>query len=216
MASRLLAFWSHGDLVRHGPHTSYECTSQSDDDLVRMWAACDAAASTCAPPPLRLPAAVLEGLGRLCEAPWQMAPDFCGRALRPCTGDEAPRAWVWPAGVSAPCRRRSPLEEADGSRPQHGISCLGLAKRVRAPRAAPGVTAPVPGPPRKAWSASTTGYQRQAVPCSWRAGARRPRRSGCAGTARPSSGKTMGCAGVGQPPAESHRRCAGPQLAPPV
>jgi hypothetical protein len=88
MASRLLAFWSPGDLVRHGPHTSYACTSQSDDDLVRMWAACDAAARACAPPPLRLPAAVLEGLGRLCEAPWQMAPDFCGKALRPCTGDE--------------------------------------------------------------------------------------------------------------------------------
>ena len=155
----------------------------------------------------------LDGFARR-RGRWRLT--FAGERYAPAPATRAPRAWVWPAWVSAPCRRRSPLEEADGSRPQHGISCLGLAKRVRAPRAAPGVTAPVPGPPRKAWSASTTGYQRQAVPCSWRAGARRPRRSGCAGTARPSSGKTMGCAGVGQTPAESHRRCAGPQLAPPV
>ena len=88
MAIRLLALWGHRDLFCHGPHTSYEFTSHSDDDLVRMFASGNQAARAFAPPYLCLPADVLDGLGLLGESQLQMATDLCGRARGPRPCDE--------------------------------------------------------------------------------------------------------------------------------
>jgi hypothetical protein len=63
----------------------------------------------------------------------------------------ARRAWGWPAWGRAPCRRRSPLEDSAGRRPKYGMRCLGGSKRGSSPRAAPVVTAPGPGTPRRPW-----------------------------------------------------------------
>jgi hypothetical protein len=88
MAIRLLALWGHRDLFFHGPHTSSEFTSHSDDDLVRLFASCNQAARAFAQPYLCLPADVLDGLGLLCESQLQMATDFCGIAIRSRPFDE--------------------------------------------------------------------------------------------------------------------------------
>jgi hypothetical protein len=96
------------------------------------------------------------------------------------------------------------------------MSCRGVSQRVRSPHAAPVVTATVHWPPRKAWSASTTGWKRQVCPCSWSARARRPRRSVCSVTVWTSACQTMGCAGGGQITSLSQRRWAGLQWARPV
>jgi hypothetical protein len=60
------------------------------------------------------------------------------------------RAWAFPALGSAPCRRCSPEEDAEGIRPKHFISSRGVSKRVRSPLSAPMVTAPVNCTPRRA------------------------------------------------------------------
>jgi hypothetical protein len=54
--------------------------------------------------------------GRLTVAGWR-------DAQAPAT--HARRAWVWPAVVLAPCRRRAPRDDAAGLRPQHVSRCLG-------------------------------------------------------------------------------------------
>ena len=126
------------------------------------------------------------------------------------------RAWVVPALGSDPCRRCSPEAEAAGTRPTHGLRALGGSHRVRAPLAATRGTATVPGPPRTACRASTTGDNRQAFTGTWRACSSRWRRAGGSGTARTSSGKTMGGVGVGPTPAERHRRGAALPWARPV
>jgi hypothetical protein len=147
-----------------------------------------------------------------------------GRCRRPVAGSrdaQAPatrarRAWVWPVCGSAPWRRFSPVADAAGIRPKPCMSGLGVATRVRSPRAATRVTAPGHGTPRRAWRASTPGCKRQDCTGAWRAGARRWRRSGWSFTARTSAGPTIGGAGVGQTTSASHRRWAGPQVARPV
>jgi len=88
MAIRLRALWGHRDLFCHGPHKSYECTSTSDDDLVRIFASGNQAAIAFAQPYLCLPADVLDGLGLLFEPQLQMATDFCGLAIGPRPFDE--------------------------------------------------------------------------------------------------------------------------------
>jgi hypothetical protein len=128
----------------------------------------------------------------------------------------ARRAGVVPALVREPCRRRSPVQDSEGSSPTHGSRALGVSTRGRSPRAATLMTAPVHGTPRHAWRAATTGLKCPEVTCSWSACARRAKRSVCALTARLSSGKTRGWAGGGQPTAESPRRWAGPHVARPV
>jgi hypothetical protein len=82
----------------------------------------------------------------------------------------ARRAWVLPALGMAPCRRRAPLDYAEGSRPKHFSSGLGWSKRMRAPSSARVVTATVHGTPHRAWRAATTGDNRQAMTC----GSRKP------------------------------------------
>jgi len=62
----------------------------------------------------------------------------------------ARRAWVGPVLVMPPCRRGSPLADADGVSPSYLMSGLGGSQRVRAPSAAPvgpgpGVLAPGAG-----------------------------------------------------------------------
>jgi hypothetical protein len=131
---------------------------------------------------------------------------FAGEREAQAPATSARRAWVFPALVSAPCRRRAPREEAAGGRPQEPMSGLGCSKRGRSPSAATGGTATVHGTPRRACSASTTGLRRQDWPCSWRACSRRCSRSVCSLTARTYAWNTMCCAGVGQTTAESHRR----------
>ena len=127
----------------------------------------------------------------------------------------ARRAGGWPAGVLEPCGRVSALASAEGMRPTHGMRGLGWSQRERSPRAATGGPAPVHGPPRRAWRAAPPGDTRPAGTGSWRAGARRWRRSAGAVTARPAACQTLGGAGVGQPPAARHRRGAGPPRARP-
>ncbi len=92
----------------------------------------------------------------------------------------------------------------------------GVSTRVRSPRAAPGVTAPVHWPPRKAWRASTTGEKRQVGPGAGRASSRRPTRAGGAVTGWTSACTTMGGAGVGPTTARSQRRGAGRPVARPL
>ena len=130
------------------------------------------------------------GLGRLTLAGYRSAQAPSTRARR---------AWGFPAVVIAPGRRRAPREYSAGIRPREFISGLGVSTRVRSPRAAPRVTAPVHGTPRRASRASTTGGSRQELTCSGRscpgAGAVR-----CAhGRRAPYAWKPMGCAGVAQP-----------------
>ena len=146
-----------------------------------------------------------------------------GRCRLPVAGEreaQAPstrarRAWRWPVWVLPPWRRRSPVEYADGVTPRACLSWRGGSNRVRAPSAAPVGTATGPCPPRRAWSASTTGASRQGCPWSVRAWSRRASRAVWSGTARRYAGHPLCCAGVGQTTALSHRRGAGPQVARP-
>jgi hypothetical protein len=55
---------------------------------------------------------------------------ICRLTLAGLREDQAPstkarRAWVFPAVVMVPCRRRSPLEDSEGISPKHVISGLG-------------------------------------------------------------------------------------------
>jgi hypothetical protein len=67
------------------------------------------------------------------------------------------RAGGFPALGIAPCWRRAPAEYSAGITPQNFMRALGVSKRVRSPRCATGVTATVPGTPRRACRASTSG-----------------------------------------------------------
>jgi hypothetical protein len=116
----------------------------------------------------------------------------------------------------APCRRRAPVEYAAGITPRHGLSSLGVAKRLRSPIAATIVTATGHCTPRSACGASATGGKRHDCTCSWRTWSRRWRRVVCSVTARTYSCKTLCGAGVGQTTAERHRRGARCQWARPV
>jgi hypothetical protein len=118
--------------------------------------------------------------------------------------------------VREPGGRGAPEESAAGRSPRHCINARGVSKRRRAPMSAPMVTATGHGTPRSASRAAPPGGHRQTCTCSWSAGARRWRRAGCAGTARPYSGNTRCCAGGGQTTSESHRRGAGRPGARPV
>jgi pimeloyl-ACP methyl ester carboxylesterase len=60
------------------------------------------------------------------------------------------RACICPAVVGAPCRRRSPLESAEGNSPQRVMRCLGVSPRVRSPSAVTVLTIPVNRTPRRA------------------------------------------------------------------
>jgi transposase len=95
---------------------------------------------------------------------WRLTLAGARQAQAPSTRTRS--AWGWPAWVMEPCRRCSPEEYSAGLSPRHCISARGVAKRVRAPMAAPRGTAAVHGTPRSAWSASPPGDQRQAVTCS--------------------------------------------------
>jgi hypothetical protein len=132
---------------------------------------------------------------RLQSLPW--ACQFAGDRYAQAPATRARRAWVVPALVMEPWRRRSPVEYAEGMRPTDVMRSLGVSTRVRSPSSATVVTATVHWTPRRAWRASTTGWRRQALTRSWRAYSRRRRRSVCSVTARTYACKTMGCAGVG-------------------
>jgi hypothetical protein len=121
------------------------------------------------------------------------------------------RAWRWPAWVRAPCRRRSPLEAAEGISPQHCMRGRGESQRGRSPRAAPAVTATVPCTARRAWRVSMTERHRHGLTGAWRACSRRGSPSVWSLTARTSACQTMGGAGVEPSTALSPRRGAGPQ-----
>jgi hypothetical protein len=128
----------------------------------------------------------------------------------------ARRAGVLPALVREPCRRRSPLEDAQGLSPKHFSTGLGVSTRVRSPSSATVVTATMTRTPRRAWRASTTGGKRQVWTGAVSSCARRWRRAVWAVPARTESWKTMCWAGVGQTTALRPRRWAGPQVARPV
>ena len=155
-------------------------------------------------------------LGGCSRRRWRGRLPLAGSRAAQAPSTRARRAGVWPACVMAPCRRRAPADDAAGIRPRACIRGRGVAKRVKSPRAAPVVTAPVNGTPRTAGSASTPGDKRHEVTYSWRACSKRGRRAVCAVPARPYAWKTRCCAGPGQPTALSHRRWAGPQGAWPV
>jgi hypothetical protein len=168
-------------------------------------------------PHVRFPTDVLDDGGLCCESPGQ-------RCRLPCAGEreaQAPstrtrRAWLLPTWGIAPCRRCAPEKSAEGGKPRNCLSALGVANRGRSPIAALRGTATGHGTPRKACSASPTGYKRQACPCSWRSCSSRWRRAVCSCTAWTYACKTMCCVGAGQTTSESHRRWAGPPLAQPV
>jgi hypothetical protein len=166
------------------------------------------------PGAVQLRAGMLLGCWARRQGPWRLPVAGAREAQAP--APRARRAWGWPAWGSAPGWRRSPEASADGRSPRHVRRSRGVSTRGRAPRAAPRVTAPVPGTPRRACRAATTAGPRQAGTGAWRAWARRWRRAGGAGTARPSAWHTRGGAGGGQPPAERPRRGAGPPWARPA
>src|SRR5215471_6770850 len=122
MTIRCLALWGHRDLFCNGPHKSYAFTRNSDDNLVRMFASGNQVAMAFAQPYLGLPADVLDGLGLLFESQLQMATDFGGKRYAHAPSTSARRAWVLPALVREPCRRRSPLEYSERIRPKDFLS----------------------------------------------------------------------------------------------
>ena len=123
---------------------------------------------------------------------------------------------VFPVVVRPPGGRRAPLASAAGVRPRSCLRGRGFAPRVRSPRSATVVTAPVHGTPRRAWRASTPGAKRPVCTGSWRACARRRQRSGWAVPVWPEAGPTIGGAGGGPPTARRQRRWAGLPWARPV
>jgi hypothetical protein len=131
------------------------------------------------------------GCGRFSSRRGRGRLTWAGERSAQAPSTRARRAWVGPAGVLAPWRRRSPLEYAAGITPRDGMRCLGDSPRGTSPRSTPVVTATGNGTPRQAGSAATTGGQRHDWTCAWRAGSRRGRRSVCAVIARTSSWQTM-------------------------
>src|SRR5215471_10357882 len=105
MVLGLLALGSHGDLCRHSPQKSDECTSTSDDAPGRLVAAGTQAALALAQPAWRLPADVLDGLGLCversrragCSVPARTysGKTRCGAGVGQPTA-ESPRRWAGP------------------------------------------------------------------------------------------------------------------------
>ena len=184
----------HRPLFGHGPQQAHQGTGDGHHHWGGVFAAGDACAGPCTAPALGLPAEVLEGLGWLFESALARPADCRRKARRPSAFDQgATRMGV--AGL-----RDGALAAAlargigRGDQAKNFMRALGVSQRVRSPRSATGVPATVHGTPRRACRASPPGGTRHAVPCAWRACARRGRRSGCAVTARPDSWPTMGCA----------------------
>jgi hypothetical protein len=143
------------------------------------------------------------GRGSRRSGTWRLP--WAGEREAQAPATHARRACVLPAFVRDPCRRRSPLESAEGLTPKHGLRGRGCSTRLRSPSAATVVTVTVHGTPRSACRASTTGCTRHEVTWSCRACSRRPTRAVWSVTAGTSSGTTMGCAGggtahLGEPP----------------
>ena len=182
----------------------------------RMVPPCAELPSALPPSALGLPPHVLERFGALGAAEWQ-GPTALRRGVRgpgPChqgtTGRGRPglrEASLTSARVTGICRRRqAPIMQAWSG----GLEA-GQVTEVRAGSASHQTL-----PATEGCHASTTGQSRPAVTGSWRACARRWRRSVWAVTARLSAGKTLCGAGGGRTPSRSQRRGAGPHVARPV
>ena len=163
-ASTGLALWRQRSLLGHGPQKRTQFPRDGDDHLVGMFPSGTQRSGACAQSSLGLPAAILDRLGHLLQASCRCRRTVAGEREAQAPATSTRRAWLLPVCVMPPCRRRSPVEYAEGVKPRECMSCLGLSKRVRSPRAATVVTATVHGTPRRAWSASTTGASRQVCP----------------------------------------------------
>jgi hypothetical protein len=204
------------DLLGHGPHTRAQLPGQRDHDVRRGCPPGAQLPRACAQADLGLPTRVLERGGELFQAAGQGGRTCAGEREVHAHATRARRAGVVPDCVRPPWRRRAPRDDAAGVRPSSCMRCLGGSQRVRAPSAATVVPATVHGTPRRAWSASTTGPSRQAVPGAWRACASRSSRAGWSVPARRSAWQTRCWAGVGPTTSLRQRQGAGPQRARPV
>jgi hypothetical protein len=133
-----LALWGQRRLGGHRPHAGPQCPSESDHDLMGVFAACDALAVACAQPPVRLPAYVLEGFGALCQAPLAMAADLGQIAVGPGPCDAiAAGIFAGPTqiapGVVFDLRDRDGGEFACPQQPGegHGVSASGFDPGTR-------------------------------------------------------------------------------------
>ena len=72
---------AHRDLLGHGPQKRAQLTGHGDHDLMRVFPPCAQLPRACAQADLGLPAHVLDRLGELCEAEWQVPTDL-GRGAR--------------------------------------------------------------------------------------------------------------------------------------
>jgi hypothetical protein len=77
-----------GDRLGHGPHEACQCPGHGHDHLVGGCAAGQQASTACAPPPVRLPPAVLARLGERFPPALPVAPDVGGIPVGPGAFDQ--------------------------------------------------------------------------------------------------------------------------------
>jgi hypothetical protein len=72
--------------------------------------------------PCAFPLMAWRALGCFASLSWRCRLTFAGYRYAQAPSTRARRAWVLPALVMAPCRRRSPVEYSEGMRPMHLIA----------------------------------------------------------------------------------------------
>ena len=95
-----------GDLQGHGPHTRAELPGHRDDDLMRVFPPCPELPRALTPSDLGLPTCVLDRLGALFEAEWQVPTDLGRVALGPGSCHQRP------TGMGMPGLREASLASA--------------------------------------------------------------------------------------------------------
>jgi hypothetical protein len=97
LTSRLVDLQGHRHLFGNGPHEAYQFAGDGDDDLVRVFPACQQFPIAFTEAYLRLPAEVLDGCGWCFEPELYMSTDFGGVAISPGPFDEGPTGMAIPS-----------------------------------------------------------------------------------------------------------------------
>ena len=92
----------HGDLLGKGPQKRAQLPGNRDDDLMRSFPPCTELPIALTQADLGLPTHVLDRLGELCEAEWQVPTDLGWVARGQAPSTRARRAWRFPVCVMPP------------------------------------------------------------------------------------------------------------------
>ena len=137
---RAIGLWPYGvtgTCLAMAHMQAHQLTGHGHGDHGGMFASCHESSGALTPPDLGLPADVLDDLGWCFQSPWQMSADLGGIAVGPGAFDQSPSG----LGVTGFGHGTllAPLTEAyaEGIKPKHFISALGVSKRLRSPTQPP-------------------------------------------------------------------------------